>query len=317
MNNESSSESSKNKCWKILFLKKWHPQPTVQGTKYLFFFVGIIFIIFGIVINIFNAKIKEKQIDNYEDLCKGQTQCKIPFTLNEDFTDTVYFFYGLDNFYQNHRRYIKSKSSSQLSGSTISSSDANTFCSPIVHNSDLLPEQQFQFNNKQAALNPNEIAYPCGLIARSFFTDTFALFHADSSPINIDESGIAWPDDKGNKFKMDSAHKERYWINVEDEHFIVWMRTSGLPNFRKLWGIVRQNLPKGDYYIMVNNIYDVSNFKGHKNIILSTSGPFGGKNQFLSIAFIVVGSISVLIAVAFFIKQRTTDNRFGNSRHQD
>ncbi|KAL4433528.1 hypothetical protein ABPG74_002925 [Tetrahymena malaccensis] len=327
MNNENNSESSKNKCWKILFLKKWHPQPTVQGTKYLFFFVGVVFIIFGIVINIFNAKIKEKQIDNYEDLCKGQTTCKIPFTLDEDFTDTVYFFYGLDNFYQNHRRYIKSKSSSQLSGTMISSSDANTFCSPIVHNSDLLPEQQYVYYansytnssiTQPKSLNPQDIAVPCGLIARSFFNDTFQLYNAATQQrVPIDESGIAWPDDKGNKFKMDQKNKDKYWIDVENEHFIVWMRTSGLPNFRKLWGIVKEKLPKGNYYIMVNNIYDVSNFKGHKNIILSTSGPFGGKNQFLSIAFIVVGSISVLIAVAFFIKQRTTDNRFGNSRHQD
>ncbi|KAL4482553.1 hypothetical protein ABPG72_005796 [Tetrahymena utriculariae] len=316
MNNENNSESSKNKCWKILFLKKWHPQPTVQGTKYLFFFVGIIFIIFGIVINIFNAKIKEKQIDNYEDICQGQIKCKIEFNLDEDFNDTVYFFYGLDNFYQNHRRYIKSKSSSQLSGTMISSSDANTFCSPIVRNSDLLPEQQFQYN-QPIPLVPTDIAVPCGLIARSFFNDTFQLFQEDNTPIYIQESGIAWPDDKGNKFKMDQKNKDRYWIDVENEHFIVWMRTSGLPNFRKLWGIVKQKLPQGKYYIMVNNIYDVSNFKGHKNIILSTSGPFGGRNQFLSIAFIVVGSISVLIAVAFFIKQRTTDNRFGNSRHQD
>lgn len=32
-------------------------------------------------------------------------------------------------------------------------------------------------------------------------------------------------------------------------------------------------------------------FAGAKNIVLSTSGPFGGKNLFLSIAFIVVGVI--------------------------
>jgi hypothetical protein len=28
------------------------------------------------------------------------------------------------------------------------------------------------------------------------------------------------------------------WINMKDEHFIVWMRYAGLPTFRKLWGKV-------------------------------------------------------------------------------
>jgi len=96
----------------------------------------VIFIIFGVVINIFNAKIKEHEITHYEEQCTGTT-CSITFTLTEDFNDTGYLFYGLENFYQNHRRYIKSKSSSQLSGSDISSSDADTYCSPIVKNSDL------------------------------------------------------------------------------------------------------------------------------------------------------------------------------------
>lgn len=95
------------------------------------------------------------------------------------------------------------------------------------------------------------------------------------------------------------------------------MRTSGLPNFRKLWGIINEQLKKGAYQFEVANTYNVAEFKGHKNIILSTSGPFGGKNYFLSISFIVVGSISVLIALAFFIKQRTTDNKFGAPTHQE
>ena len=29
----------------------------------------------------------------------------------------------------------------------------------------------------------------------------------------------------------------------DDEHFIVWMRTAALPNFRKLWGRIDQDLP--------------------------------------------------------------------------
>lgn len=34
---------------------------------------------------------------------------------------------------------------------------------------------------------------------------------------------------------------------MEDEHFIVWMRMAGLPNFRKLWGRIEGGLEKGKY----------------------------------------------------------------------
>ena len=31
----------------------------------------------------------------------------------------------------------------------------------------------------------------------------------------------------------------------EDQHFITWMRTAALKNFRKLWGRVEQTIPAG------------------------------------------------------------------------
>jgi len=40
---------------------------------------------------------------------------------------------------------------------------------------------------------------------------------------------------------------------MEDEHFIVWMRTAGLPNFRKLWGRIPGGLEAGDYEVHINN----------------------------------------------------------------
>ena len=35
------------------------------------------------------------------------------------------------------------------------------------------------------------------------------------------------------------------------EHFIVWMRTAGLPNFRKLYGKVTEDLKKGTYELRI------------------------------------------------------------------
>ena len=43
-------------------------------------------------------------------------------------------------------------------------------------------------------------------------------------------------------------------------HFIVWMRTAGLPNFRKLWGKITEDLQPGEYYLMIGNNYEVKPF---------------------------------------------------------
>ena len=65
--------------------------------------------------------------------------------------------------------------------------------------------------------------------------------------------------------------KDVQWIDMEDPHFIVWMRTAGLPNFRKLWGKIKKDLPVDSYKILIQNNYKVSNFKGKKSFVLSTT----------------------------------------------
>ena len=60
------------------------------------------------------------------------------------------------------------------------------------------------------------------------------------------------------------------------EHFIVWMRTAGLPNFRKLYGKIDKDLKAGTYYLHVNNNYDVSSFNGNKSFVMSTTNILGG-----------------------------------------
>jgi hypothetical protein len=79
------------------------------------------------------------------------------------------------------------------------------------------------------------------LIAKSFFNDTYTL-KLDGKEVAISTSGISWPNDKGKKYKKASNAEETQWIDPENEHFIVWMRTAGLPTFRKLWGRIEDDI---------------------------------------------------------------------------
>jgi hypothetical protein len=79
--------------------------------------------------------------------------------------------------------------------------------------------------------------------------------------ISINELNIAWSSDKELKYKRptDPAGKDNdYWKSIQwqdvmDEHFMVWMRPAGLPNFRKLWGRINNDLLPGNYILSINN----------------------------------------------------------------
>lgn len=85
------------------------------------------------------------------------------------------------------------------------------------------------------------------------------------------------------------------------EHFIVWMRTAGLPNFRKLWGKIESDLAPGTYTVHIKNSYDVNGFEGNKSFVLSTTNALGGKNYFLAVCYIVVGSLCLIFAIIFLV----------------
>lgn len=69
---------------------------------------------------------------------------------------------------------------------------------------------------------------------------------------------------------------KKQWTDIEKDSFIVWMRTAGLPNFRKLYGKIQSDLPAGDYYLEIINNFDVSSFEGSKHFVLSTTNVLGG-----------------------------------------
>ena len=104
--------------------------------------------------------------------------------------------------------------------------------------------------------------------------------------------------------------KSRQWTDITDEHFLVWMRPSGLPNPKKLWGRINRDLKKGEIIdVTINNKYYVSHYRGKKKLVLRNATKFGGKNKFLGISYIVVGALSIICAVVFPIGYKYQQNK--------
>ncbi|CAA6657894.1 unnamed protein product [Spirodela intermedia] len=170
-------------------------------------------------------------------------------------------YYQLDNFYQNHRRYVKSRSDPQLRKG-LKQVDTGP-CKP------------------QETSNGLPIV-PCGLIPWSLFNDSFA-FARGKTAVNLSRKNIAWKSDREHRFG-----KDVYPLS-EQEDLIVWMRAAALPSFRKLYGRILEDLNPDDLLdVWLVNNYNTYNFGGKKKL-----------NDFLGVACVSTGSFCILIAVAF------------------
>ena len=266
-----------------------------------FFCFWGVFIVLGSIIFVFTNKIEEVsyRYDN-DEKCKNQPQCTITLNIKNKMERNIMIYYQLNGFYQNHRRYVKSKSDEQLNGKMFSVEEMRNSqdCDPAVTNAEM---NKTKSCDPAVNLDPKEIAIPCGLIAKSYFNDKFTNWKINGESFSPDEKDIAWKADKELKYKNIDLKKQ--WIDMTDEHFIVWMRPAGLPNFRKLWGRIKdRDLEENSKVeVTIENNFDVSAFNGKKFLILSTVNAFGGKNSFLGISYIVLGGISIILAVVFII----------------
>lgn len=217
----------------------------------------------------------------------------------------IYIYYQLDNFYQNHRRYVKSRSDKQLLYG-LSYDDTST-CKP----------EEFSHQNP---------IVPCGLIAWSLFNDTYT-FTRGTVELKVNRKNIAWESDRKHKFGKDvypynfqngtligggSLDPKVPLSNQED--LIVWMRTAALPSFRKMYGRIEEDLDEDDVLVvnLLNN-YNTYSFGGKKQLVLSTSGWLGGKNDFLGIAYISVGSSSIVLSLVFILLHVRNPRPYGDT----
>jgi hypothetical protein len=316
-------------CSKKIMDFEYRPVATIVSTVTCCIAFGLIFCALGIILLIVSSLVKEITI-RYDDieqcdkffnnsynkslvnlgelqeeikdllnitLFDKERKCEIQFTLFETMSPPINVYYELDNFYQNHRRFIQSRNIAQLSGSIFNASDLKLECDPIITVKELGINKTFG----GYYLSDDAPANPCGLYARAFFNDTYKLLNNTKNDVFINETNIAWPSDRDNRFKLPLNAERIQWINVTDEHFMVWMRPASTNKFRKLWGRIDKELSPGNYTLQVVNNYKVSDFKGKKSFVLSTSSFLGGKNTFLGTAYIVLGVICLLTSAIFSI----------------
>ncbi|GER48118.1 LEM3 (ligand-effect modulator 3) family protein /CDC50 family protein [Striga asiatica] len=249
-------------------------------------------------------------VDGYETVCIPEVSknnkvgfiqssqdknCSRTLRVSKYMQKPIYVYYQLDNFYQNHRRYVKSRSDQQLRNRG-SEEDVKS-CKP---------------EDRKGKKGP--VVVPCGLIAWSLFNDTYA-FSRNNQKLTVNKKGISWKSDRDHKFgeevypknfqngpligggRLDSSKPLS-----EQEDLIVWMRTAALPTFRKLYGKIEVDLQVDDLInVSIGNNYNTYSFNGKKKLVLSTSSWLGGKNEFIGIAYLIVGGLCMFLAMVFML----------------
>mmetsp|Transcript_12928 Transcript_12928/g.17859 ORF Transcript_12928/g.17859 Transcript_12928/m.17859 type:complete len:293 (+) Transcript_12928:83-961(+) len=279
-----------NNKFKQQQLDGWQPIATPTNTVIVLALVGAFLLAIGGLITDSNLQLKEVS-KRYDQICQENVAaslnpsmtsvCNVTMQITEDMENNspMRFSYELSNYYQNYRRYVKSRSDWQLADVT----GPTDICTPLE-----------TFDNGAGS----RTLYPCGLVASSFFNDTFVAFHCPSGApcTRLDQSngwqrqGISWRSDRDKKFIARPLRADETDIGpngfpltpIDDEDFIVWMRAAGLPTFRKLYSKVDRNFAKGDRLIVqINSNYPVSPFSGSKSIVLEEVNWMNGKNEFL------------------------------------
>ncbi|CAN1263067.1 ALA-interacting subunit 1 [Linum perenne] len=160
-----------------------------------FLLVSVVFVPIGVA-SLYASRDVVEIVDRYETACipllnrtdkvayiqsAANKTCLRTITVRKHMKAPIYIYYELDNFYQNHRRYVKSRSDGQLRSNS-SQSETST-CKP------------------EDMINGTAIV-PCGLIAWSLFNDTYS-FSRGNEPLNVNKKDISWKSDRDHKFGKD------------------------------------------------------------------------------------------------------------------
>lgn len=303
----SSFTKLQNSPFKQQKIPSWRPNLSGKQIFIIYQFVGILCFMFGLFCLIKSNEIKELVFDNYEKSCNKTDIKQCAFEIADaEMKPPLLLYYELDNFYQNHRRYVKSRSDRQLSGQNLTVVELTNSkeCEPAYNNSVMGVSKSITGK----PLDGGAAAFPCGLIAKSFFNETYQVFVSEEE-VKVDETNIAWKSDKEHKFK--NYDLDSQWLDVENEHFIVWMKTAPKAKFRKLWGRLNTTIEKNAIVqISVNNYYPTHLYGATKKLVITTVNVLGGKNTFLAVSSLIIGILIMLMGFVLL-----SGSKYYNTRH--
>ena len=190
---KGKSKRPDNTPFKQQSMPAWKPMLTAQGIIPTILGIGAAFVPIGIGMILFSSSVKEKvipytdctndqgvmckEIIKNEDVWRRNCTCNITFQLDEHWPGNVFIYYGLGNFYQSHRRYIRSRDDSQLLGYLkMDIKDIEPNCKPYLYCENAEDCcNEFQDGNCTKQLPIGTIILPCGAIANSMFSDVITL----------------------------------------------------------------------------------------------------------------------------------------------
>lgn len=281
----------------------WQPLYSSKTVIPALLILGIIFLPIGITSLLASNSIREVAVE-YQNACPlGSSSCNIHVDLEKPLRAPVYMYYELDDYYQNYRMYAKSKNYDQLTGKWVGYSGLGE-CDPI------------RSENESRA--DEDVYYPCGLIAWSLFNDTFQILDGNGAVVPQSKKGISWRADR--EAYKNVPEEKMLGIplvgDVEDEDFLVWMRSSAFPKFRKLYRrLEKDRLPNGELSgnitAAIRNNYPVTGFD-NKRLILSETAWIGGKNPAIGIIYIVASVLMIVAAVVLLVAQLLHPRKYGD-----
>jgi len=314
----NKSYASANTKFRQQTMDVWTPKMTRFKSIILCSSLAALLIVIGIPVFVFGRMIPQTDPFYYED-CSTPI-CLVNITVDEKFPTPIYVYLHFYGIYHNHRTYVKSRDEKQLRAA---SSDSVPDCPPLSAYSDY----DGALGDFPNATLGGLVLYPCGLVATSFSTDSIlssCVIRAGSSASNCTavadwtSSGIAFTSDKNSKFisqplkpTMTRQSPRGFTLPaVDDEHFIVWMRSAALSEFDKLYAkIPDTSLESGDTLsLTIQSSYNVLDYGARKGIVLLSQSQLGGKQIFLGATFLVVGFLCGCSALFVLFITRCCDS---------